>query len=618
MKKRSEKRQRHEKSVRRRAAKQRTQKLASVRAQQPGMRLSPDGGDDIDPLPFVDAYANSLSVFGEQMPPAFLVDRIKSCDWRESFVRLSHLAAILANDPLGPKSPRALQLGKRGLASLTAHTADAQEMLARGRRFVAGARRPIVVAHEESLVLLQHLVLLYGGNGGARPDDGELALWLLGASDHVEAWLEPDGRALEPIEQLAAEMVKAYRFNRSSVDEVRLQLRARRLFEQPPRQGLLSSPASWAELQRYAFGSTFEHYFETFACMLCSLSHTWAKDDSSIPIITPATVAELFGKDEAFFVEKLAEVTATRAELVTEIKRRMAPGMLLPHAPTALLRKPFVSLENGQIVASSPWNVRALLRTGIWARYLAAAKAMLGPKGGDEWSIAFGQMLEEWCRDYARRSTDVAKIAVRLELPSSPGAADEIEDVVLVDESSVLMCSVKARLVREDIARHAISRSKLLDWYEEYFFKQKSEKFRVGVIAQLSARIDLLRAGAFEDRVARDVYVLPVLVTFDHLCANPALYEWLVERCKTHGLLQQPDVGPLTISVIDDFERLIGAPAHGLSPARILASRSSAPNRNERLDVVLFNHRVKSRLPGTNDEYRALTDRMLDKLRQKP
>jgi hypothetical protein len=114
------------------------------------------------------------------------------------------------------------------------------------------------------------------------------------------------------------------------------------------------------------------------------------------------------------------------------------------------------------------------------------------------------------------------------------------------------------------------------------------------------------------------VCVLPVLITFDHLFANPALYDWLAERCKTHGLLQQSDVGPLTIAVIDDFERLIGAPAHGLSPSKILASRSAAPNRNERLDVVLYNHRVKSHLPGTSNEYRALADRILDKLRHKP
>lgn len=617
MKKRSEKRRRHGKSAHRRAAKQRARKTVSIYAPRTNARPL-TSGDDIDPVPFIDAYANALTIFGEKMSPDFLVDRIKACDWRSSFVRLSYLAAILANDPRGPKSPRALQLGKDGLASLTAHTVAAQAMLARGRRFIADARRPIIVAHEESLALLQHLVLLYGANDGPTPDDGELTLWLLGASDHVEEWSEPDSRSLSPIEQLTAEMVKVYRFNRSSVDEMRLQLRARHLFERPPRQGPFASPASWAELQRHAFGTTFEHYFETFACMLCTLSNTWAKDDSSLPVIDPAVIATLLGADEKFFAAKLADVTATRDELVVEIKQRMEPGTLLPHAPTALLHRPFVSLENGQIVASSPWYVRALLRTGIWARYLAAAKTLLGPKGGDEWTIAFGQMLEDWCRDYAQRSTAAARIPVRLELPSSPGAADEIEDVVLVDESSVLMCSVKARLVREDVARHAISRSKLLDWYENYFFKQKGKEFRAGVIAQLNARVDMLRAGAFEPRVARSMRVMPVLVTFDHLCANPALYEWLVERCKTYGLLQQPDVGPLAIAVIDDFERLIGAPAHGLSPAKILASRSAAPNRNERLDIVLYNHRVESRLPGTEKEYRALTERMLAKLRPKP
>jgi hypothetical protein len=45
--------------------------------------------------------------------------------------------------------------------------------------------------------------------------------------------------------------------------------------------------------------------------------------------------------------------------------------------------------------------VRAIGRTGIWARYLAG-EVQFGSRGGDEWSIAFGQMLEELCHRYAR------------------------------------------------------------------------------------------------------------------------------------------------------------------------------------------------------------------------
>lgn len=42
-----------------------------------------------------------------------------------------------------------------------------------------------------------------------------------------------------------------------------------------------------------------------------------------------------------------------------------------------------------------------------------------------------------------------------------------------------------------------------------------------------------------------------------------------------------------------------------------------APNRNERLEVVLYGQCVESRLSRAGGEYRALTDLMLDKLRAK-
>ena len=352
------------------------------------------------------------------------------------------------------------------------------------------------------------------------------------------------------------------------------------------------------------------------------LSHSWGQDADikrAIPVLVPAHLYAHFGAEGDYFVKQLADLTGTRGEAKAEILKRMRPDGLLPHAPTALLRKPFIDLQNGgEIVVASPWYVRAIGRTGIWAKYLAGAKAKLGDKrGGDEWSIAFGQMLEEWCRRYAKRAESAARCDFRVELPTHPGAADEIEDVVCIEGNAVAMFSVKARLVREDIARHAISRTKLLDWYEQFFFKEKTAKYRVGVIAQLSARIDMVRAGKFEPRVPRDVRIFPVLVTYDNLCDNAMLSGWLIDRCKTHGLLQQAKVAPLTIAAVDDYERLLAAPSQKKSPVEILASRSSPRLKNERLEVVLYGHEVEPRLPGTDAEYHELTDRVLVKLEGK-
>lgn len=575
-----------------------------------------------NPLAFNSPYENGKTVFGAPVPADLLVERIKTFDWREAFIRLGHLASVLANDEAGPESERAVRLTAKGINALTASTPQDRALLQRGRAYVASAKRPLVVAHEEAIAFLEHLVLLYGADSGDAPTEAELAFWLLGASDHLEAWNEADARQLDDTEMLAAEMVKAFRFNRSSVDEVRLLSRARGIFNTPPAEGTFATSEAWTNLQKSAFGDDFTHYFECFAIPLIMLSHSWGKHADikrAIPVLVPGHLRKHFGAEGDYFVTHLADLTCTRDKARAEILKRMRPDGLLPHAPTALLRKPFVDLQNGgEIVAASPWYVRAIGRTGIWAKYLTGAKAQLGDKrGGDEWSIAFGQMLEDWCRRYAKRAEASARTRFTIELPTHPGAADEIDDVVTVEDSGVTMFSVKARLVREDVARHAISRSKLLDWYEQFFFKEKTAKYRVGVIAQLSARIDMVRAGKFEPRVRRDARIFPVLVTYDNLCDNMMLSAWLNDRCKAHGLLQQADVAPLTLAVVDDYERLLAAPFQKKSVAEILASRSSPRLKNERLEVVLYGHDVEPRLPDTDAEYHELTDRVLAKLEGK-
>jgi hypothetical protein len=95
------------------------------------------------------------------------------------------------------------------------------------------------------------------------------------------------------------------------------------------------------------------------------------------------------------------------------------------------------------------------------------------------------------------------------------------------------------------------------------------------------------------------------------------LSAWLNDRCKAHGLLQQVDVAPLTVAVVDDYERFLAAPSQRKSIAEILASRSSPRLMNERLEVVVYGREVEPCLPGTDTEYHALTDRVLATLAEK-
>lgn len=102
-----------------------------------------------------------------------------------------------------------------------------------------------------------------------------------------------------------------------------------------------------------------------------------------------------------------------------------------------------------------------------------------------------------------------------------------------------------------------------------------------------------------------------------HRSGCAILSAWLNDRCEAHRLLQPVDVEPLTIAVVDDYERLLAAPFQKKSAAKILASRSSPRLENERLEVVLYGHEVEPRLPGTNAEYHELTDRVFTKLEGK-
>jgi hypothetical protein len=551
------------------------------------------------------------------MPVDFLVDRIASCGWRESLLRLAHVAAIVANDQAGPNSHRACALTTAGIQAITAATPAAQAMLAHARQYLANASRPPILAHEEALLFLQHVVLLHGSDTSTDgPKDPELALWLLGASDHLGEWAKPDDRAMTDTERAAAELVKIARFNRTE-DSVRAAIRTDGLFGNGPWHGKLAADP-WPRMQQVAFGESFHGYFDSFVLPLFTLSHIWGTgqlDGDEYPIINPARFVA-FGGEGPRFLARLRSITATRDELRLQIRQRMKPDGLLPHAPTALLHHPLVDLGEHGILAATPWYVRNFVRTGIWNQYRGAAKQIVGDKnGGTEWNRAFGQMFEQWVRAYASKASPQTRSKTRIVLPSHPGSKDEIEDVVTIEPKGVVMFSAKGRMVPEDVARYSLSRRELLDWYEQYFFDNRGDEFRGGAIRLLSARIDMLRRGEFEDRgLSKHVRVHPVIVTYDVLGDNQMLHVWLRDRCKAHGLMQQPNVGALALAAVQHYEWLIGAAAYGRSIVEILEKRNTKLWANERLDVLLNALDVPVRLPGYQPEYAALMQRMAPRI----
>ena len=76
----------------------------------------------------------------------------------------------------------------------------------------------------------------------------------------------------------------------------------------------------------------------------------------------------------------------------------------------------------------------------------------------------------------------------------APGSADEIEDVVIVEQTGCILGSAKSKLVREDVARHARSRTALLDWYDNFFFAERKGRYQPGAVRLLDRKIREVRA----------------------------------------------------------------------------------------------------------------------------
>lgn len=555
-------------------------------------------------------FADAQTVFGQSMSPDELVARIRTFQWQGAFLRLAHLAARVARDHAGPAS---LAVGRWAREALLTLTGPAGSLIAHARAWAASGDDAAVV-HEEAIDFVQHLVLLHGQEEGDVPGDAELVLWLLGASDSLGTWERADARKLSSNEEMIAEMARVHRFNNSGGDPLLLIVRIRELFGAPPFTGGLADPDIWSRIEHAAFGCSFAEHFETRVLPFFSESLSWGETEERLPLIVPGQWVRNLSAERAESISRwVFSHSKTREELVGVTRQRMRSDGLLPHAPTALLRHPIVRLLDDRVGIASPWRVHTHLTTGIWAAFMQATKDVLGAASAQEWSVAFGYRFEEWMRVIARHAATSGQFRGEVVLPEHPGSDDEIEDVVVIEGDTAVLFSGKARLMEESVARHARSRDAVIDWYSKFFFAPRDGKFRDGVVKQLSARVDTARAGQFEPTLPRTHRIVPVLVTYDSLCEEFPLYEWLTEQCGQHGLLQQPDVAPLVLAHVDDFERLMGRAARGESIVAFMRERETSW-ADRRLNVQLGTTRAEERLPQLVHRFEELMDAMKGRL----
>jgi hypothetical protein len=556
---------------------------------------------------------NGASIFGSEIPAADLIARVRTYSWKESLIRLSHLAAIVANSSGGPSSVAVRSRTVDALLDATGYPPSVQRI----QSFVLQNRESMAIAHEAAISYLQHLVLVEGAEDGDAPGDTEIALWLLAMNDHLGDWEEPDSRKISRLEELIAETAHALRFN-NFPDWLREMVRAYAIFSKPPARGPFAGTEAWTQLQKTAFGCAFEEYFVEFVFRLAATARVLGDGRDAhegVPLDMIGRLVQI-GLSRAGAQQWLEEISITREAAAHEIRARMRENGL-PHAPTVLLRQPIVDCGEGQLICVSPWAVRGLLRSGIWHRYLTAAKKQCGSDtlGANKWLSTFGELFEAWCREIALHAKESPWFKAEVLLPSFPGAEDEIEDVVIVEGRAAVLFSAKARFVKERLARQAKSRTELLDWYWDFLFEKPTKKYRDGATDKhrggaaslLSRRIDWIRAGKFEPKLGRNVRIIPVILTYDSLCEQWPLYRWMRDRCREEGVLQQKDVAPLTLARIEEFEELMRFAAEGESVVGILRKREKS-FKDRRLDEVLFAMSTSrpKRLPLFDNMYQEL------------
>lgn len=564
--------------------------MTANRADQPSLHPS---------LRYAHPWTTAEAIFGSPMAAAELIGRIRDYSWAWSFRRLAKLAAVVANEPGGPFSETVKRLTVDALATLTG-AVDSQPLLARGRATVTMRRNEILLAHEEVILFLEHLVLLEGGETGMVPSDAEIALWLAAANGLLQE-TNPAGSTRSD-EGIAATLGRASRFN-NAPDMLRTMVRTYLLFSEGPPYGALSDLDAWQRLQQEAFGSSFVEFFETCLGLLSLMAKGWGIKNSGYeePVISISTFLAKTEVDSVRFEGFLRPAAATRAELMDQIPRR-PDG--LPADLMALTYSPLVEVEPHVFIPASPWAVLTQLGSGVWASYLRAAKRLFPKRGAEDvWLPAFGYMVEGWCRRVAKAAQERSKSTIVLS--SAPGV-DEIEDIVVLEDGGVVLFSVKATMMAAKVARQSASESETKEWFEKLLFVEGNGRYANGAARLLNTKIGRIRVGEFEEQgIAVNAKVFPVLVTFDSLGESDPLYEWIDERCASLVLLQQEGVGPLTLCRISEFEHLMGLLANGKLLTPILSYRQGQ-GRHRRLDQIIGELEPDtklSRLPFMRDEF---------------
>jgi len=553
------------------------------------------------------AWACLSEATGEVLPAGRLLEFVRGLDRKDTFLRLARIAAVLANTSGGVFDKEA-QAWSRDLLVIRKPEAHPVETLV--ANYLDRLPTDRAVAHEQVICFLQTLVLAEGADPGTVTTDQFLAFLMLAANDHAHAWVEEGARELTEMEDVVAQTFFVTMFNHTD-DPLRVLVRAEMLMDAPPLRGPFATADRWAALQVEAFGRPFADYFASFVTPLFMISRIWGS--SELPVVSPASFFSQTLLPGDVGEKWLRDLTTDADEFRTRVLRR-PDG--LPNIAPALYRKPFVSFGSGNLVASSPTRISDALSLGAWGRLNGAAKTVLGDPDSDAWTKTFGDLFERWCQRLAGEASESHEYRGRLIVPACPGDADEIEDLIFVENATVILGSVKGGVVPERKLRAGRSRADAIDFLERFFFESpeqaKAKRHRGGAVFQLDAKVRKLRAGAYAKAgLSSDLAVIPMIVSFDNVGESGALYKWLEHGCATRHLLEDR-CRPLVVVSPLEYEVLVALAARGYSLCELLLEKTSELWRLTPMQVFLHKKVPGSldfRLPILERRFRELGDR---------
>jgi hypothetical protein len=365
---------------------------------------------------------------------------------------------------------------------------------------------------------------------------------MLALNDYIPEWSEPP-RGLSETERLLGITFFSSIFNHTSDDPLRFVVRTVEIFGGDVRGGPIGC-TDWEKIQLEAFGCSFGEYAEYFLIPIFMMSLGWGARKP--PLLAPRVweKTELGHLYRRWFGE--ASIPINEAHTWAD------PGQLasgLPRFPGAFFRTPLVANGDG-LICLSPWHWRDQVSLATWSKLNRASKKVLGAGANQRFTSTFGYLFERWCASVMRNAATEEGFRGKVLIPSSTGAHDEVEDVVLIDGDRVVLFSAKSSLVPEASLKASNNLGASIAWLRRFFFDEvraaKKDGFRAGALHLLDARIQRIRAGDYEDRgIRKDMLILPVIVPFDNVGESGPLYQWIESNCLRLGILSaRPRVRP--------------------------------------------------------------------------